>query len=109
MASTSTDAPAHTDAEHDEHAHGDGIYIKVAVILGVLTAMEVTTYTHDDLWGDFAVPAILMLMTIKFTLVVLFFMHLKDDPKILATIFTFGLGLAIAVYAMTLMAFQFFA
>jgi cytochrome c oxidase subunit 4 len=116
MDATSTDLPqrggaapapeAHgADASHD---HGDGIYIRVAVILGVLTAMEVTTYTHESTWGDLAIPAILIMMTIKFVLVVMFFMHLKDDPKLLATVFSFGLGLAVAVYLMTLMASQHF-
>ena len=71
----------------DAQEHGDGIYVVVALVLAALTAMEVSTYTHDSTWGSLAVPAILIIMTIKFVLVVLFFMHLKDDPKLLATFF----------------------
>ncbi|MGK2855503.1 MAG: cytochrome C oxidase subunit IV family protein [Microbacteriaceae bacterium] len=65
--------------------------------------------THGSADADLAVPAILIMMTIKFVLVVMFFMHLKDDPKLLATVFSFGIGLAVAVYIMTLRASQFFA
>lgn len=105
MATTSTE----TQHDADVHDHGDGIYIRIAVVLAVLTAMEVSTYTHEDTWGSFAIPAILAMMVIKFALVAWFFMHLKDDSKLLATVFSFGLGLAVAVYVMTLMASQFFA
>lgn len=108
MAATDTDVAEHGTGEHDEHAHGDMLYIKVAIFLALLTAAEVTTYTHEDEWGDFAIPAIFVMMTIKFVMVVLFFMHLKDDPKILATIFSFGMGLAAVVYAMTLLASNLF-
>ena len=107
MVETETGSELHGDAE--EHGHSDMLYIKVAVVLGLLTTMEVTTYTHEDAWGDLATPAILVMMAIKFVLVALFFMHLKDDNKLLGAIFGFGLGLASVVYLMTLMASQFFA
>lgn len=108
MASRTVD---HYEADHDatgQHGHGDGIYVRVAVFLAALTAMEVTTYTNDDLWGDFATPAILALMAIKFVLVVAFFMHLKDDSKLLTAVFSGGMVLALAVYLMTLTASNFF-
>ena len=87
---------------------GDLKYWIIALILGVITAVEVTTYTHEDLWGDAAVPSLLFMMAVKFFMVTWFFMHLKNDKKILTTVFYFGLVLAVAVYIAALSAFRFF-
>jgi cytochrome c oxidase subunit 4 len=107
----STDtAPA---AEHDE-AHDDGHwsdldYIKLAIALAAITAIEVAiSYMVDDL-GPFFLPLLLGLMLIKFFSVVLFFMHLKFDNRLFSLMFYLGLGLAIVVYTVTLFTFEFFS
>jgi cytochrome c oxidase subunit 4 len=109
----STTAAAHddTDVAHDEHEHGmsDLGYVKVALALAIITAIEVAlSYMVDDL-GALFLPLLLLLMVIKFFSVVLYFMHLKFDNRLFSIMFYMGLGLAIGVYIVTLFAFEFFS
>jgi cytochrome c oxidase subunit 4 len=97
------------DTGADDHAHdhpGDLLYIQVAIILAVLTAIEVLTYFVD--FGVLQTPTLLVLMVIKFAMVAMFFMHLKFDNKLFSWVFVAGLVLAAGVYAATLLAFEFF-
>jgi cytochrome c oxidase subunit IV len=94
----------HADA-HDVHKP-DSYYVKVALILALITALETSTY-----WVDFGVifmPLLLTLMAIKFVMVVSLFMHLKFDNKIFSYLFYAGLLLAIFVYLVALATFRFF-
>ncbi|MPY92273.1 MAG: cytochrome C oxidase subunit IV [Acidimicrobiia bacterium] len=116
----STAQPAHTPAgtsgghltdDHAEHpAHpSDWTYVKVALVLGVLTGIEVFTYFRSVLdWGRLLMPALLVLMAVKFYLIAAYFMHLKFDSKVLRRMFGMGLALALSVYIIALLAFQFF-
>jgi cytochrome c oxidase subunit IV len=82
-------------------------YIVVAVILAVITAVETSTY-----WIDFGVlflPVLLILMTVKFFMVVMLFMHLKFDSKVFWCLFLVGLGLAVMVYVGALLTLEFFS
>ena len=92
-----------------EEYPSDWRYVKVAIVLAVITAIEVTTYTHEDTWGDFAVPAILGMMALKFFGVGWYFMHLKYDKKILTWSFYSGVVLALLVYLAVLFVFNFFS
>lgn len=85
--------------DHDEHEHGlsDFGYIKVAILLAVLTAAEVLIYFAPP--GPLEVPLLLILMVLKFWIVVAYFMHLRFDSKIFTWLFVGGLVLAAAVYA----------
>ena len=91
----------HSDDDHDDHDHGlsDVGYIKVALLLAVLTAAEVLIYFFDDQVGPLEVPMLLILMVVKFEIVVAYFMHLRFDNKLFTWLFVGGLVLAIAVYA----------
>ncbi|MCE2524505.1 MAG: cytochrome C oxidase subunit IV family protein [Acidimicrobiia bacterium] len=97
-------------AEHDaEHEHpSDRQYVKVALILGALTALEVATYFESvHHLGDAALYALLVvLMVLKFIYVVAWFMHLKFDSVILRRIFVAGIVLALGVYLVMLTAFR---
>jgi cytochrome c oxidase subunit IV len=101
--------------EHDEHgaAHGDAgahkpnsFYIQVAAALAVITAVEVGLYYLDI--GKLFMPALLILMVVKFITVVSVFMHLKFDHKLFSYLFYSGLFLAVGVYIAALMTFRFF-
>jgi cytochrome c oxidase subunit 4 len=92
---------------HDEHTHpGPGLYLKIGLALFVLTAMEVGVYEvafeHPGnalgtaLRGVF-VPVILALSACKFALVAMYYMHLKQDGKLLSGVFVFALILAALV------------
>ena len=65
-----------------------------------------TTASYD--FGPLFLPTLLVLMSVKFWLVVLFFMHLKFDAKIFGRLFWTGLLLALGVYAAALATFQVF-
>jgi cytochrome c oxidase subunit IV len=112
--STTTDHDLqHTEpAEHGhaEHGHGTTYYIKVAFILAVITALETSTYwwPESQPWSSAFMPVLISLMVIKFFMVVLLFMHLKDDAKVFSWLFYAGLFLAVLVYAAALLTFRFF-
>ena len=112
MSAQASDAVAH------EHAHDhptDASYVKIALILGVITAFEVGTYFWEDLPfsdGKAASTTTLVLvlfpmMIAKFAIVCGYFMHLKFDNKIFRRVFVFGLGLATAVYVIMFSAFEY--
>jgi cytochrome c oxidase subunit 4 len=61
----------------------------------------------DDL-GALFLPLLLLLMLIKFFSVVLYFMHLKFDNRLFSLLFYMGLGLAVGVYIVALITFEFF-
>ena len=94
-----------THEHHDPHK-STGYYIVVALILAGLTALETSTYWVD--FGPLFLPALLIMMTIKFFMVVLLFMHLKFDNRLFGILFYAGLGLAVFVYVVALATFNFF-
>jgi cytochrome c oxidase subunit IV len=94
-------------ATHDYPA--DIRYWVIALILGLITAVEVSTYSYPDFWKSVLVPTLLVLMCVKFWTVTFFFMHLRFDKTFLTVVFYAGLGLAVAVYLVMLSAFGAFA
>ena len=110
MTATTTDHDAaehgHDDGHHEDHGLSDWGYIKVALLLGFLTALEVATYFIDI--GEAEVPALLILMVVKFAIVVAYFMHLKYDTPWFRYLFIAGLVLAMGVYAIFLFAYDVF-
>lgn len=103
-ATHATEHHAHHEGAH-EHP-GEKQYIFVALVLGVLTAVEVLTYFID--FGGAATPLLIVLMVAKFILVILFFMHLKFDNPVFMRLFIAGLILAVGVYLIMLSAFEYF-
>jgi cytochrome c oxidase subunit IV len=108
---TATEHPElteHAHAEpHDGHEHKpNSFYIKVALALAIVTAVEVGLYYLD--LGKLYLPVLLVLMVIKFVTVVSLFMHLRFDNKIFSWLFYSGLFLAVFVYIAALMTFRFF-
>ena len=98
-------------AEHPDegHAHpSDWAYVKIAVVLAVITALEVFTYFESVVdWGVALVPSLIFMMAVKFYLVATWFMHLRFDSKLFGRMFTAGLVLAVGVYLVTLTVFEF--
>ena len=95
---------------HDEGgAHGnhptDLTYIKVAIFLAVVTALEVWV-SYIKRLGDGQSPVLLILAVIKFAMVVMFFMHLRFDNRTFRYLFVGGLILALGVYVATLRMFH---
>jgi cytochrome c oxidase subunit 4 len=90
-----------------EHAHPTpAMYWKIAVVLAVLTAVEVALYYINqsiDLKGFNAV-ILLLLAALKFVIVVGFYMHLRYEKPMLSRFFTVGFVLAVALYTIVLTA-----
>jgi cytochrome c oxidase subunit 4 len=90
-----TDA-ALEEPEHHEHPN-EAKYIQIAIILTIITVIEVAIYYLESV-ESLLVPTLIVLSTIKFVIVVGYFMHLKFDDKRLAWIFSGGMGMALAIY-----------
>ncbi|MCH7577011.1 MAG: cytochrome C oxidase subunit IV family protein [Chloroflexi bacterium] len=80
--------------EHDGgRAHpGPLEYVKIGLILAVITAVEVGIYYVEAI-EDALVPILIALSALKFTLVVMWFMHLKFDNRVFSWLLAGGLAL----------------
>ena len=110
--STTTDNPPaaeiRDDAAPHEHDHPSDLkYLKIALILGVITAFEVGTYFIEDASTTFLVLTLFPMMIAKFLIVTGYFMHLKYDNPLFRRVFFFGLILATAVFLIVLTAFEY--
>jgi len=107
MTDTVTDADVET--HDDDHAHpSDWAYVKVALVLAVLTALEVAFESTVDN-HSFLIWSLMIMMVVKFWIVAAYFMHLKYDSKMFTQLFVAGIVLACGVYIAMLAAFQFWA
>jgi cytochrome c oxidase subunit IV len=79
------------------HHPSDAQYMLIALILAIVTGIEVGVYYIKGL-GDAGNPLLLVLAATKFIIVVGFFMHLRFDNKLLRRVFITGIVLAITVY-----------
>jgi cytochrome c oxidase subunit IV len=95
-----TDTDQHADADVDHGHPSVGQYVEIGIILAVLTAIEVALYYAGQagMPSVATIPAILFLTVMKFVLVVLWFMHLRFDHRLLRRVFVGGILLAAAVY-----------
>ena len=92
----------HTNPEIDVHAMGEvhehptwKQYKWVALILTVITVVEVWAYYVPSFVASPAfVPILLIMSALKFAIVVAFYMHLKYDHKLFRALFTGPLFIA---------------
>ena len=94
------------DTEVNQHAHPTvDVYLRVAAALVILTVLEVGVF-YVPAFHPVLVPVLLVLSAAKFTLVVMFYMHLKADSRFFT--FLFGAPLLLAVGVMVALLFLFF-
>jgi cytochrome c oxidase subunit 4 len=79
-------------------------YVSVAIVLAIATALEVGLYYLDLPHALFA-TLLLFFAVLKFSLVALWFMHLRFDSGIFRRLFVTGIILAITVYLIVLTIF----
>jgi cytochrome c oxidase subunit 4 len=72
-------------------------YVNVAVVLAVITAIEVATLYVPGIPGWLLVTSLLAMSAAKFILVVGFFMHLRYDGAIMRSLFIGPLLIAICI------------
>lgn len=95
-----------TETHHENH---DKVYIQTAIVLALITGLETFTYFTSVVdFGRLLMPVLLVCMVVKFYLIAANFMHLRWDKPILRRVFMTGIGIALAVYFVTLFAFRFF-
>lgn len=106
----------HTNADVDVHAMGEvhehptwKEYKWVALILTIITVAEVWVYYTSFSKTPLFVPTLLVMSVAKFTIVVMFYMHLKYDHKLFRALFTGPLTIAMATLVSLLFLFSKFA
>ena len=99
----------HSQSESNVHTgHPTPLtYFKVAITLSVITAAEVGIFYIEDL-GIGIVPILVVLSTVKFAMVAMFYMHLRYDARLFSGFFLGGLLLAISIVLAVLALFKFF-
>ncbi|MEE9208143.1 MAG: cytochrome C oxidase subunit IV family protein [Gemmatimonadota bacterium] len=84
----------------DSDQHGSHpskrVYVGIAAILAVITAIEVMVFYLDAL-RPIIVPILLVLSATKFLLVMMFFMHLRFDSRLFTGLFVGPLLVAVAI------------
>jgi cytochrome c oxidase subunit 4 len=81
-------------------------YIKVGIILTLITVVEVWAYYVPSFVASRAfVPSLLIMSAAKFIIVVAFYMHLKYDHKLFRALFTGPLAIAVVTIIALLILF----
>jgi len=82
-----------------------GMYFRIAMILSIVTAIEVGIFylTWLSYW---IIPILFVLSAGKFTLVAMYYMHLKFDHKLFTLLFVGGFVLATSVIFALIFLFQ---
>jgi cytochrome c oxidase subunit IV len=91
-----------------EHAHpGPRQYVLIAVVLVILTGVEVaTSYLEGTVNANLLIVALGIMAAVKFFLVVAWYMHMKQDSHVFRRLFLTGLILASVVYGILLLFFS---
>jgi cytochrome c oxidase subunit 4 len=82
-------------------------YIRIAIGLAVLTAIEVGLFYINSAvnLGWINTAALLTLAFLKFVIVIGWYMHLRYEKTIVSRFFSFGFTLAFTLYAVVLIGF----
>ena len=100
---------AHEETVHGAgHAHPSDLqYVWVAIFLAVVTGAEVAM-SYIDMSNAIYIPVLMVMMLVKFSVVVLWFMHLRFDSRLFRRLFVAGIVLAVAVYMAFVTSMQYF-
>lgn len=87
-----------SDHQHPQAgAHATtGTYLAVAAVLTIITIVEVGVF-YVPAFKPVLAPVLLVLSAAKFSLVAMFYMHLKFDKPLFRVVFTLPLLLAVGV------------
>jgi len=105
-----TDLDAGTSMEHVVDPHmadhpSPRKYVNVAIILAILTAIEVAASYITGLSETTLIVTLMLLALVKFAMVGLYFMHLKFDSRTFRRFFVTGIILALLVFGAVLWLF----
>lgn len=83
-------------------------YVRIAIILAIITAVEVSIYYMDFMHtSGMLVPALVVLSIIKFVMVVGYFMHVKFDKPLIGWMFFLAMMASLAVFIGVWVVFKF--
>jgi len=89
------------ETEHTSNHPTFNQYVLIAVILFAITIVEfVLIWERAGIVGHLGaskVPLLVALSAVKFAIVIMYYMHLKFDPRFFGTVFIAGLALAFLV------------
>ncbi len=79
-------------------------YVQIAVILAVLTGVEVGLYYIEQagVSSRIVYPTLIVLAALKFVIVVAFYMHVRYEKSLIARFFTVGFVGALMLYTVVL-------
>lgn len=97
---------AEAHAHEEEHHHSPWFYTVIAVVLGLITLVELGPLFE---WFNLPVIALVVLSVAKFALVVALFMHLADDENVFSWIFAPPLAGGVAMVSVLMMLAHSFA
>jgi cytochrome c oxidase subunit 4 len=83
-------------------------YVRIAIILALITAAEVAVYYIEGA-KEFLIPLLFLFALVKFSLVVMWFMHLRFDSRTYARFFVLGIAGAVTLYIAVLLMFGTFS
>ena len=89
--------------EHTGHPTA-GQYVRIAVILCTITAVEVGIF-YVEFLGHWMIPILFILSASKFALVAMYYMHLKFDHNLFSYMFVGGFILAASLIIFLLLLF----
>jgi cytochrome c oxidase subunit 4 len=98
--------PREEHAPHKKHPSAKE-YVRIGIILAVLTAFEVWL-SYSSLPHGLMIAMLLAAAVVKFSLVVLWFMHLKFDDGRYSRFFVIGVVGALTLYLIVLLIFGVF-
>jgi len=94
----------HGEVVEVEHLHPQPRqYVMIAVVLVVITGIEIAVSYATGLNSNVMIGVLLVLAAFKFFLVVAWYMHLKTDSKMLRRWFITGLVLAFIVFSIVIL------
>jgi len=92
----------------EEHSHpGPRQYVLIAIVLVILTAVEVaTSYLEGHVNSNLLIVALSIMAAVKFFLVAAWYMHMKQDSSVFRRLFITGIVLACIVYGILMLFFS---
>ena len=94
--------PEEGHEEHEEHPN----YVGIAIVLAVVTAVEVAVPQFLNLERSLMVTCLLILMFLKGAGVALYYMHLRFDSRIFTSLLVWPLVIATAMLIVFLIIFR---
>jgi cytochrome c oxidase subunit 4 len=102
-ATPATPAPAPPGHAHPEPRQ----YVLIAIVLVVLTGIEVaTSYLEGTVNSNVLIVALALMAATKFFLVAAWYMHMRMDKPLFRRMFVAGIALACFVYGVVILGFS---